>query len=142
MQETNVAQDVIEFFSKDTDNFFVFGNSSGQGVIEIYQISSNGFWTPHTLLPGTVLCAEQIDSDTYLIGHSNGNIYKYIYSTNSSTPFITGVLARNIKYDSVNQQVIVTEGNKIKQFDYTTASLINTIVHADSIFDIHVLYNH
>lgn len=142
MQETSLSQDVVEFFSKDTDNIFVLGNATGQGVIEIYQISSNGFWTPHTLTPGTILSAEQVDSDTYLIGHSNGNIYKYIYSTNSSTPFITGVMARNIKFDAVNQEVIVTDGNSIKQYNYTNTTLLNTVTAADSVFEIHILYNH
>src|SRR3972149_8149325 len=142
MQETILTQDVIKFFSKDTDNIFAFGNSAGQGVIEIYQITTNGFWTPHTLTPGTILSAEQIDADTYLIGHSNGNIYKYIYSTNSSTPFITGVIARTIKYDIVNQQVVVTTGANIKQYNYVNAALITSVTVADSVFDIHILYNH
>ncbi|MEW6470216.1 MAG: hypothetical protein AB1458_14975 [Bacteroidota bacterium] len=142
MQEALMSQDVVEFFTKDSDNVFVFGNSSGQGVIEIYQVSTNGFWSPHTLVPGVLLSAEQVDSDTYLIGHSNGTVYKYIYSTNSSTPFITGVMARNIEYDDINQEIIITDGSAVKKYSYGNGGLLGTLTAPDSIFDLHVLYNH
>ncbi|HEY6163261.1 MAG TPA: DUF4625 domain-containing protein, partial [Bacteroidia bacterium] len=101
-QECIMNQDVVSFFTKDSDNIFVFGNNGNQGVVQIYRVSTNGFWSPLNLAAGKILSVAQVSSDVYLIAHSNGTIYKYQYSNSSIVPFIPGVTASHMAFDDVN----------------------------------------
>ncbi len=142
VQETYMNQDVIEFFTKDANDLFCFGNDAGQGKIEIYQVNTNGFWTPYPGFPaGTILSVAQVDAGTYLIGHSNGTVYKYVYSINSLTTHMAGVTAAHIAYDDVNQVIYVAEGMNVKRFNYVSGALINTIPHTSAILDLDLLFN-
>jgi hypothetical protein len=140
-QECVMTQDVAAFFTYDTDNIFVMGNNGNQGVVQLYQVSTNGFWSPITLAPGKLLSAVQVDANTYLIAHSNGTIYKYTYSNSSIVPFITGVVAAHMSYDDVNQEVLVSEAGQLKLYNYANAGLINSTTASDSVCGLHVLFN-
>ena len=141
VQETYLSQDVVEFYTKDANDIICFGNDAGQGKMEIYQVSTNGFWTPYTIAAGTILSVARVDAGTYLIGHSNGTVYKYVYSLNSMTTHLSGVTASHICYDDVNQLIYVAEGNNVKRFNYITGALVNTVTHSSPILDLGLLYN-
>lgn len=141
-QETSLLnQDVTAFYSKDADNVFVFGNNGSQGVIEVYSMSGNGFWAPHTLPAGRLLSVAQVDSNTYLIGHENNIVYKFQYLPLSLTPFINGVQANAITYDPVMDQVIIGDNNYLRLYNYANAGLVNSAAHNDTITAVHVWYN-
>lgn len=141
-QETSLlSQDVKELYSKDADNVFVFGNNGSQGVIEIYSMSGNGFWSPHTLPTGRLLSVTQVDSNTYLIGHENNIVYKFQYLPLSLTSFINGVTANAIEYDPVMNQVVVADNNNLRLFNYANGGLIGSVAHTDTIEAVHVWYN-
>lgn len=141
VQETYMTQDPVAFLSKDADNLFVIGNNAGQGVLEIYQVSTNGFWSPRTLPTGTVLDVAQVDSDNYLIAHSDGTIYHYRYSTNSLTTITSGVTASSIQFDPVNQMIWIAEGSSLKKFSYPLGTPSGTIMHSQTIVDMDVMLN-
>lgn len=143
LQECSLNQDVVAFFEKDLQNVFVFGNSSGQGVIQLFDRTNNNIWNPYnyTLPAGSILSAVKIDENTYLIGHSNGTIYKYEYQNSSLTTYLTGYAAVQLKYDDVTNELCVAEANRISTFDYATASLHKSLNSPETVLDIHFLYN-
>jgi hypothetical protein len=138
-----LTQDVVAFCEKDASNVFVFGNVAGQGVIQLFDRINNNLWNPYPFpLPmGAIGSAVKMNADTYLIGHSNGTIYKYQYTTASVTSYLTGYTAIQLKYDELNNTLYVVEANRISTFDYTAASLIHTVTSSENIRGINFLYN-
>ena len=138
-----LSQDVVAFCEKDVSDVFVFGNSAGQGVIQLFDRINNNLWSPYPfpLAAGTVLSAVKIDPDTYLIGHSNGTIYKYQYSSSSLTTYLSGYTAVQLKYDDLTNEIYVVEANKISTFDYTSTALHHSVNSVETILGINLLYN-
>lgn len=141
VQEAFLNQDVLEFYSKDNSDLFCFGNEAGQGKMEIYQLSSNGFWTPYSVPAGLINSVAQVDAGTYLIAHSNGNIYKYTYSNNSFLVHVPGVTASKVCFDPVNLLIYTIEGTQVKRYNYQTGVLVNSITHSAGIMDLELLFN-
>lgn len=144
-QEKNcsLTQDVVQFCEKDATDVFVFGNVAGQATIQLFDRTNNNIWNPYpfSLASGNLLSALKIDSDTYLLGHSNGTIYKYEYSVGSVTTYLTGYAAVKLKYDDLNNKLYVVEANRVSAFDFTTLSLVNSVNSTENILDVHLLYN-
>lgn len=138
-----LTQDVVAFCEMDNTNVFLFGNVSGQATIELFDRTNNNIWSPYpfALASGSLLSALKIDSDTYLLGHSNGTIYKYQYSLSSITAYLTGYTAIKLKYDDVQNRLYVIEANKITSFNFSTLSMVHTINATENILDVHLLYN-
>lgn len=143
VQECSLNQNVVAFCEKDLQTVFVFGNSSGQGVIQLFDRTNNNLWNPYnyTLPTGSILSTVKIDENTYLIGHSNGTIYKYEYLSSSLTTYLTGYTAIQLKYDDVMNELCIAEANRISTFDYSTAMLHNSLNSSETVLDIHFLYN-
>lgn len=142
-QSVLINQDIVTFCEKDEDEVFLFGNDSGQGVIQLFDRTHNYIWNPYfySLPVGTILSAVKINQNTYLIGHSDGTIYKYEYSNSSLTTYISGYTAIQLRYDSESNRLYVAEANRISSFDYTFASALNFVNTNETILDLHLLYN-
>lgn len=139
-QQITTDYEIVKIFEKDNDNIFLFANQNGQGIIRIYNITDNGTWEPHAISSGQIHDALQVDEDTYLIALDNG-IYKYQYSVNSLTSYLSGENATIIKYDALNSEVYSCSGSQINVYDYSSHTLINTINLNDSVLDFQFLYN-
>jgi len=139
----SLTQDVVAFCEMDATDVFVFGNVGGQATIQLFDRTNNNLWSPYpfSLATGSLLSALKVDSDTYLLGHSNGTIYKYQYSLSSVTTFLTGYAAVQLKYDDVQNKLYVVEVNKVTTFNMTTLGMVHTINSAETILDLHLLYN-
>ncbi|HEX8517091.1 MAG TPA: hypothetical protein VF868_12915 [Bacteroidia bacterium] len=142
-QQVALSQEVAAFCEKDEHRVFVFGNSSGQGVIQLYDRVYNTISNPYnySLAPGLITCAVKIDHDTYLVGHSNGTVYKYQYQNSSVTTFASGYSSKELKYDQLNNDIYVVESNRITVIDYNSGSVINSVSSAENILGISLLYN-
>lgn len=142
-KECVISQQAIAFCEKDVDNVFVFGNDAGQGVIQLFDKVNNNLWNPYPypLPAGIILSALKIDENTYLLGHSNGTVLKYQYLTSSLTTYVTGYTAVQLRYDDLNNQVVVAETNKISTFNYVTGSLLHSVNSAEAVVNVHLLYN-
>lgn len=140
---TAISQDVVQFCEMDADNVFVFGNLAGQGTIQLYDRVNNNLWSPYpfTLAPGALLSAIKVDNDTYLLGHSNGTIYKYQFSISSVTSFLPGYTAVQLKYDDTHNELYVVEANKVTTINMGTTGVVHTINSSENILDLHLLYN-
>ena len=142
-QSCNLSQDVVQLCVKDNTNVFLFGNTGGQGTIQLYDRIANNLWNPYpfSLASGAILSALKIDADTYLIGHSNGTIYKYEYSVNSVTAFLPGYTAVKLKMDALSNVLYIAEANKVSTLTYPGLVPMNSITTAETVRDIHLLYN-
>jgi hypothetical protein len=141
-QQVALSQDVVDFCEKDDHNVFVFGNNSGQGVIQLYDRLNNNLWEPYPypLAAGAILSAVRINETTYLIGHSNGTIYKYQYSGGVTT-YLTGFTAKRLRYDELNDQVYIVESNLITAVDFVSKAPVHVMSSGENILDISFLYN-
>jgi hypothetical protein len=142
-QQIVINQTVVQLCEKDDHSVFLFGNNAGQGVIQLYDRLDNSIWNPYpsSLPAGTILSALKIDDDTYLIGHSNGTIYKYQYQNSSLTPYLPGYTALKMKKDISGNMIYIAEQNKVTCINLFGASVINSIPSAQDIVDIDLLYN-
>lgn len=134
--------DVVEIFRKESTKAFVLGNNSSQQAgMEIFDINGNSFWSPRTMPAAKLLSAEQVDSNTYLIGLDNNTIYKYTYHNNSLISHISGIKPKSIKYNAVDGEIIIADDTKVYSYDYSTAAFKNSATLPDTIYNIHLLFN-
>lgn len=142
-QQMSLNQDVLAFCEKDYANVFVFGNSAGQGVIQLFDRTNNFLWNPYPspLATGSILSVVQISSTDYLIAHSNGTIYKYQYQITSLLPYLSGYTAVQLKYDDVNNHLYIVEDGKITVVNYNTLAVEKTLLSSEHIKSVDLLYN-
>ncbi|MCW3084660.1 MAG: hypothetical protein JWP12_2026 [Bacteroidetes bacterium] len=142
-QQTPITQDIVTFCEQDENNVFVFGNVAGQGVIQLFDRVNNNLWNPYNYaLPvGSILSAVKIDPNTYLIGLSNGTIYKYQYLSSSLTVYAAGYTAIQLRYDDVENRIYIAEQNSISAIDYPSTTYLGSVTSAENIKDISLLYN-
>ncbi len=137
-----ISHEIIALFDYDEDAVFCFGNNAGQGTMEIYKISDNNSWSPHTIPIGEIYDVEEIAKGEYYIAHSDG-LYKYKYFNNSLVPLLSTTNPRQIAYDKENMVLYMHENNGLFS-SYSmggTPSLINQKGVTDSVVDIELLYN-
>ena len=129
--------------NQDENNIFLFGNVAGQGVIQLYDRIHNNIWNPYnySLNPGAILSAVQLDADTYLIGHSDGTIYKYQFMTSSVTAYLVGYTALQLQYDALNNRIYIAEQNRVTAVDVPSASVTGMVTSTENIKNISLLYN-
>jgi hypothetical protein len=139
IQEAILNNSVLAFFKQDASHVFVFGNAAGQGTVNVYAVTGNGFWSPRSLPAGTLLSATQVDADTYLLGMSDGTVYKYQYSTSSITVYLSGALASVLYFDPLKNDVLLANGKQLNRYDYPSAVLKQQFLHVDTIQNFHVL---
>ena len=142
-QQASLSQDVVAMCNQDENNIFLFGNVAGQGVIQLYDRIHNNIWNPYnySLNPGAILSAVQLDADTYLIGHSDGTIYKYQFMTSSVTAYLVGYTALQLQYDALNNRIYIAEQNRVTAVDVPSASVTGMVTSTENIKNISLLYN-
>lgn len=142
-KECLINQDIVAFCEKDINNLFIFGNVNGQGVIQLFDKINNNLWNPYPyILPtGAISSVVKVDENTYLLSHANGTIYKYTYSTASVTAYLSGYAAVQLKFDALNNHLIVSEANMIHVFNYTTGSVVHSIPVSETVLGVELLYN-
>lgn len=132
IQEATLNEKVIAMYEKDSNNVYVLGNYNGQGSLKIYELSSNGFWSPKALPSGAITATVAVDKKTLLIAMDNGSIYKYDYSSNSLFLHINA-RATTMDFDRENQMVMVGFGKNVEWYSYANGALLNTYPASDSV---------
>ena len=141
LQESPMSVDVVGMYTKDADNIYVVGNAAGQAHLLIYDFLANGFWEPISLPAGTVTSATQIDSNSLLIGMSNGTVYKFTYLPVGLLTWTSGINPTQIRYDEVNDEVYAAEGTNVKVYNLNPFSLQRTVLLPDSVRDLEIWFN-
>jgi len=135
---------IMAMYGQDNNDIFVFGNnSSGGAYMQLYNLTTNLFYSPVALPSGQLLSAAQVNANTYLLSFSRGAIYQYTYNPNSIVSYINGITASTVRYDSIDNQVITASGKTVNAYNYTisSATLVNSVTLSDSVRDVRILYN-
>lgn len=142
-QQLGLTQDVVAFCEKNNENMFVFGNVSGQATIQLFDRNANNLWNPYpfSLATGALLSAVKIDSNTFLLGHSNGTIYKYQYQPSSVTTYLSGYVAKQLIYDDLNDDVYIVEDNALTRVYYSSGGVHNSVSSSETILSASLLFN-
>jgi hypothetical protein len=123
-----------------SDNVLVFSNSNGQGEILLYNGSDNTLAPLHSFYNGNIYKAVAMDSENYIVSTSNG-LYRYQFSNNSLTPFVSSVINGNIACDNTSQLVYVTSGKALDVYSFPVSSLVETYNLPDTAIDLHLVFN-
>lgn len=141
LQETPMSVDAVAMFEKDPDNIYVAGNTLGQGHLLIYDFTTNGFWEPIALPAAAITCAAQVDSNTVLLGMSNGNVYRFTYNPVGLLTWATGITPTVLRYDDVNDEIYTAEGSNVKVYSYNPFVLQHTIAIPYPVSDLELWFN-
>jgi hypothetical protein len=141
-EQTAIPGPVIGMFGLDVNHLLVCGNQNAGGAyLQLYNVPGNIFYSPLTLPSANLLSVAQIDAQDYLLGFDNGTIYTYSYNTNGFTPYLNGVNASHMQYDAINDQLIVSSGTYVYEYNCTPLSLLYTANMHDSVRNVHILFN-
>ncbi|MFL5751846.1 MAG: hypothetical protein ACJ76F_00445 [Bacteroidia bacterium] len=142
--ESPITFKPLGIFERSTTDAYVVGNdNSNQAQLTIFNVNAGGLQSPLNLPSGSLLSACKVDSNTLLIGHSDGNIYKYQYSSNNLIAIQSGITANRMKYDSGENLVYISSAKQFNAYALGSFSLspVKTFTHSDTIRDFHVIYN-
>jgi hypothetical protein len=142
-QQSSLPGPLIAIYGMDNDDLFIFGNQTTGPYMEIYKVSGNIFSTPYTLPNAKLLSAVQISSVQFLIGFDDGNIYQYTYNPVNFLTYVSGINADHMKYDPVNNQLIVASNKTVQEYNCGSfsATLAHTTALPDSVLDVQILFN-
>ena len=139
-QWDGLSIDIEDYGSISNDEIILFGNENGQGKILVYSMSGGSFWEPKSVPFGEIFSTEQIDDDTFIIGHESG-LLVYNYSQSSISTFSTETNIESMYYDELYEQLIIADFNAVKVFDYPSTNPAILYSHTSEISEVHVLNN-
>jgi hypothetical protein len=144
LTEAPINFKTVGIFEKSASEVYVIGNDvSNQAQLSIFNTSATGFQNPLSLPAGMVLSACQVDSNTVIFGHSDGNIYKYQYSNNNLTSIQSGITANKMKYSKGENYLYTAYAKQFNVYSINGSSLspVTSYLHTDTIRDFHVIFN-
>lgn len=141
IHEAPMPMEPQAFYIHDANTIYVIANNGTQGAILIYDDQVVDFWSPILLPAATVTSSAQIDSNTLLIGMSNGSLYKFTYNPIGLVPWASGINATQMRYDGVNDEIYTADGTNVNVYKFNPFSLQRTILLPDSVRDLELWYN-
>lgn len=136
----NIGFDVIALFGEDEDEVVIFGNSGSNGISAILDIYNDQCYQIASFGPGNISSAIQIDLHNYILSTSNG-IVRYNSLNGQNEFFESGVTPGQLCYDEVDDILYVAHDKIIEIYNQSTSQFLGNITLADTIRDIHILYN-
>ncbi len=133
-------EDVVGMYSKSANEVILFTNVSGVGTIKIYDTYLNSTWTPFSLYSGTITSSTALSQGVYLVAQG-GDVVLVNATTSTKLPYLTGIGANIVKYDSQNKEVYVSSGNLLTVYDYTTKTVKGSYYNPSNILAIDFWYN-
>ncbi|MCA6364952.1 MAG: hypothetical protein IM638_18120 [Bacteroidetes bacterium] len=135
--------DVVAIEPLDSVSVMVYGNSAGQGYMYLYNCLTNTAWQPYTFAAGVeVRAACRVDGNTHLVTVNNWMVQQFTLNPIGMTPYATVNDPGKIKYDVVNNQVFVGNGNSsIQVHSYPSGQLIRTITTGTPLLDFELWHN-
>lgn len=131
---------VVEVFSLDAENAFLVGNDNNIARAYIYNVVDNVLYQEMSFPQGVVRSAAQISEEIILIGHEDG-IYLYDHSSNSLSPWLSGIEAEVMAFDDQRQLVYISSGEKVYAYSYPGSKLLHETTLPFGVLNILVQYN-
>jgi len=131
--------DIIGIFSPDPDISIVFGNDENGRVLE-YDVRANFIYSEISIPEGTIGSIVSLTAGKCLFSHVDG-IFIYDYDGGSVIPWLTGIEADAIAYDSVREYVYVATGNLIQVYRLSDEELLQEVTLPYEVEKILIQYN-
>lgn len=129
---------------KSANEVYIAANTNtNQAVLNVYTTTTNSFYSPQNLPTGSILCGALVDNDYFIIAHSNGNIYRYQYSTNSLISIYTAITPTKMIYNFDFNELYVSAGTNFFIFNVApyALQLKQSFINSGSIDDFEVVFN-
>ncbi|MCW8968786.1 MAG: hypothetical protein OQK43_09560, partial [Flavobacteriales bacterium] len=120
--------------------FFANDNTTNDGKIFVYDASNNTKTTLFNLSPGTITSCEELGGGVFMIAQ-NGNLVLVNANNHSTLPYLNGINATKIKYDTFSNELYIVEGNTITAYDFSTKNVLFTYTHTSPVLDLVFLFN-
>jgi hypothetical protein len=138
-QISSLNFNIKQVFEKSSGEYLLFGNEAGQGVIRNYFAVTNSMTTPANSPVGLVNTVVKISNTEYILGMSSG-LYRYVTTSGSVTPLVTGVDFRDVVYNDLNDVLICAVGSEIRSYSRFGA-LLGTVNHSAPIVKVLLNFN-
>jgi hypothetical protein len=131
---------VVEFFSRNSNEVFVFGNENNQGKILIYDLAANQFSEVIAVPSGAINAVISIDQENYLVAHEAA-IYLYNTVGQTLSLYMPVMNVKLLTYEELSKTLYVVSDKHVKIYDYTNTGLIDIVTFDYSIVGILLHYN-
>jgi hypothetical protein len=138
-QVSSLNFNIKEVFEKSANEYLLFGNEAGQGVIRNYFAVTNSMSTPANSPTGTINAVAKVSNTEYILGMTSG-LYRYVTSSGSATPLVTGVDFRDVVYNDLNDVLVCAVGSEIRSYSRFGAQL-GTVNHTAPIAKVLLNFN-
>ncbi len=130
---------VVDFYDTDENKALVIGNQNGEGVIWLFEESSN---TQIFLknVPGKVITSVNISQDEYLVQAENRVLF-YSLKNNILTEVLEGQQFYRLRFDPLNQKIYAAGANRVFVLNYPEIKIQNAVTLPDSILNLHLFFN-
>jgi hypothetical protein len=131
---------VFDLFRVSGNDVVMFCNKGTEPCIRTLNTYSMIITQIKDLPAGTISGVTQIDSDLYLIRHSEG-LLVYSFDNNAYSEIGSASSFGDVVYDETDDIVYLSEGKNIEAYSYPAGTHIGSITLPDSVKDIKILYN-
>lgn len=140
-QQAAVNEDIKGIYQRTNNEMIVLTNTSGNvGNVAFYYLNTGQIGHPFSVSLGKIEDCIEISTGVYLV--AEGNNLTYVNTNDYSTlPYLTGVNANLLRYDSFSNELFVVNGNQITIYDFSSKSVKSTYVHSATIVDLDFWYN-
>ncbi|MFN3918260.1 MAG: hypothetical protein ACK4K0_11030 [Flavobacteriales bacterium] len=138
-QISSLNFNIKEAFEKSTNEYLLFGDEAGQGVIRNYFAVTNNMSIPANSPIGVINSVAKVSNTEYILGMTSG-LYRYVTTSGSVTPLVTGVNFRDVVYNDLNDVVVCAVGSEIRSYS-RFGSLLGTVNHNTTIVKVLLNFN-
>jgi len=132
--------EVLDLFRVSGNDVVMFCNAGTQPTVRTLDTYTMVITHLKNLPAGEIKGVAQIDSDRYLISHTDG-LFVYSFDDNAYSEIGSASQSGKIQFDETNNLIYMCGGKDINAFAYPSGNWIGTVTMPDSIRDIEILYN-
>ncbi|MCB0790616.1 MAG: hypothetical protein H6595_09335 [Flavobacteriales bacterium] len=131
----------VRYFSSLGDGWMLlFGNRSGDGVVQAHRLDLSANWEPR-VFPGEPVVDAVGTSTGVVVMALPDRLVRYTYADNGAVTIATGIAASSICYDAANGELLALDGQTIVRLDPTTGTTLGGISLLGSANHIGALFN-
>lgn len=140
-QQVSVNEDIKGIYQHSNNEMILLTNtSSNLGNVAFYYISTGLIGHPFSVSIGKIEDCVEISTGLYLV--AEGNNLTYVNTNDFTTlPYLTGVSADLLRYDSFSNELFVVDGNQLTIYDYSSKAVKSIYAHPTTIVDLDFWYN-
>lgn len=140
-QQATVNEDIKGIYQHSNNEMILLTNtSSNTGNVAFYYMNTGLIGHPFSLSIGKIEDCVEISSGLYLV--AEGNNLTLINTNNYTTiPYLAGVSANLLRYDSFSNELFIVNGNQLTIYDYSSKTVKSIYAHSATIVDLDFWYN-